>query len=480
LRRSATEDYGKGFGVRSQLSEAVVRCQARRLRRMAAAAPLPTALLATVVVVAPLAFAHVGRALAGELAGAASTADVAAAMVLGPVLAAAVAGAAFASSLPERSSFGGQVAAAPLDAVTAVVAVTLVPLAVLAVVVTPSLVAVSVGLGGGLPGGRSSGLAVAGAVLVALPAGACVAEGTIAFARRRNRRALVVAAGALGWLAAGAALGSAPLGPLAVCASALRGTVPTPVALAVACSACVTLALAWVALASGRPPRTIRGAKRATTLVRCRSGALPIALGSLLLRRGDVRTGSALALAFGTAGAALAALAAAPPPAAFLLGTTTALLGSVLCALAVGGALVAGRWLWAATPRGCGAVARAAVLVSLAGVAAPVALVGVAAGVVSGAPRGSIGAVAGVVVAGASLAVAAGALVPWEAGAADQLTTFAAFAALAVAVSLGVGVSAPRLVAAGAPDPAVLLLVCTSCLAAAAVGMRLRLERMTP
>jgi hypothetical protein len=477
---SATVVCGKGFVVRSPLSDAVVRCQARRLRRTAATGPLPASLLAIAVAVAPIVFVHLGRALAGELAGAAASADVAAAVVLGPVLAAAVAGAAFASSLPERESYGGQIATAPFDATAGVVAVIVVPVVALAVVVVPSLVAASLGLGAGLPGGLTAGLALAGAVLAALPAGACVAEGALALARRRRRRALAVAAGALGWLAAGAALGSAPLGPLAACGTALRGALPAPLALAVSGAVGTGLALAWVALAAGRPPRAGRHARRGRALVRGRSTALPVALASLLARRSDVKAGAALAVAFGAAGAAVAVLAAAPAPAAFLLGTTTALLGSVLCALAIGGALVAGRWLWAATPRGCDAVARSAVLVSLVGSAAPVALVGLGAGLASGAPRGSVGAVAGVVVAGASLAVVAGALVPWQEGAADQLTTFAAFAALALAVSLGVGLSAPRLVSVGVPDAVVLALVCASCVAAAAVATRGRLERRQP
>ena len=45
------------------------------------------------------------------------------------------------------------------------------------------------------------------------------------------------------------------------------------------------------------------------------------------------------AAAFGLAGVALAAAGDAPSPAPFLLGATTALLGSVLCPLVVGGVL---------------------------------------------------------------------------------------------------------------------------------------------
>ena len=342
--------------MRSPLSEAVVRCQARRLRRAVAAAPLPATLLTIAVMVAPIVFVRVGGALAGELAGAVATAGVADAVVLGPVLAAAVAGAAFASSLPGREAFGGQVAVAPFDGTAGIVAVMLVPLSALALVVAPSLMALSLGLGGALPGGYGAGLALAAAVLAAVPAGACVAEGAIGLVRRRYSRCVVVAAGALAWLGAGAVLGSAPLGPLAACGSALRGALPAPVALSAACSTGTALALAWVALAASRPARRDRRPRRALVLVRGRTVAIPAALASTQARRSDVRAGAALAVVFGVAGAAVAVVAAAPPPAAFLLGTTTALLGSVLWALSLGSLLAGGRWLWAGAPRGCSAV----------------------------------------------------------------------------------------------------------------------------
>jgi len=463
--------------VRSPLCEAVVRCQARRLRATVAVAPVPAAMLAAALVLAPLAFVRLGHALAGELADAISTEGVADGMVLGPALAAAVAGAAWAAALPERPSLGHQISVAPFDGVVAVVAVTVAPVCALALVVLPSLGAASLALGGALPGGSGSGLALTGASLAALPAGACAAEGWIASARGGPARTVLVGCAAAAWLAVGATLGAAPLGPLASTGPALRGAVPAWAALSASSATGLALALTWLVLAARRPPARASRVQPTRRLVRGRSGAVTTAVGVILARRSDVRFGAVGAVAFGVAGLAVARIASAPAPAAFLLGTTTALLGSALCALATGGALLAGRWLWARAPRGAATVARPAVLVALVGTSAPVILVGVAAAAAAGATRASAGAVAGVVVAGAALGVVAGSLVPWVPGAGAQLTTLAAFAAIAVGVSLGVGLAAPRLVSAGAPDPLVLAFVCASCLAAAAVVLRDRLER---
>jgi hypothetical protein len=77
---------------------------------------------------------------------------------------------------------------------------------------------------------------------------------------------------------------------------------------------------------------------------------------------------------------------------------------------------------------------------------------------------------------GSSVALAAGAVMPWAgAGIGDQLTTFAAFAVIAIATSLVVGVTAPRLVTLGIPGPVIaVLLACLSIgIATRLVGRRL-------
>ena len=111
------------------------------------------------------------------------------------------------------------------------------------------------------------------------------------------------------------------------------------------------------------------------------------------------------------------------------------------------------------------------------GAAAPVAVVGAAAIVASGADWRTVGVAASLVIVGSALALLAGSLVPLRGtGAGDQLTTFAAFAALAVAASLLTGLTAPRLVALGVPDPLVVGLVTTLAVGGGLAGLRVRLR----
>jgi hypothetical protein len=462
--------------MRSALCDHVARCHARRLSKTVAAAPLPAAIVAILVVLSPLALVRVGGAVGGELADVVGAGGVADALVLGPVLAATVAGAALAVSLPGRSALGQQIAAGPCGRRAAIVAGLLVPMLIGAVTVLPSLVAVCVALARVLPGGELAGVALAVSVVAALPAGAIVAEGALAAARGRRRRLLAIAGGALAWVVTGAALGVAPLGPLASGGAALRGSGSASFALAAACAAAVALALVWVTLAATRPERRTRTARRARRLMT--GGRFPVsaAMAALLTRRDDVRLATTGALAFGAAGVAIAAAAAAPAPTPFLLATTTALLGSILCSLAVCGLLLDGRWLWIGGPGDRRAIGIAACLVGLGGSALPVAVVGTGAIVASGASWSAAGVVATFVIVGSATALLAGAVVPWSSdGVGDQLTSFAAFAAIAIATSLTVGLGAPRLVSLGLPDAAVVVLVCGASMGAAlyALGRRL-------
>jgi hypothetical protein len=462
--------------MRSALCDAVVRCHARRLSKLVATAPLPAALVAVLVVVSPLALVRVGRAVGGELAGVVGTGGVADALVLGPVLAGTVAGAALAVSLPGRSALGQQVAAGPCGGIAAIVAGLLVPAFIGALTVLPSLVAVCVALARELPGGWTSGVALAVATIAAVPAGAIAAEGTLAAARGQRRRPLAIAAGALAWAATGAALGVAALGPVAPVGAALRGSGSAWFALAAACGAAAALALAWAPLAATRPEKRERTARPARRLVRGERFPVPAAVAVLLTRRDDVRLATTAALGFGAAGIAIAAAAAAPAPTPFLLATTTTLLGSTLCSLAVCGVILQGRWLWVGGPGDRRVIALAACLVGLAGSAFPVAVVGTGAMVASGASWSAVGVVAAFVVVGSAAALLAGALVPWSAeGIGDQLTTFAVCAAIAIAMSLIAGLVAPRLVSLGLPPAVVVVLVCSVSMGLAlhALGRRL-------
>ena len=462
--------------MRSALYSAVARCHARRLGKTVATAPLPAAIVAILVVLAPFALVRVGRAVGGELSGVIGTGGVADALVLGPVLAAAVAGAALAVSLPGRSALGQQVAAGPSGGSAVIVAGLLVPVLMGALTVLPSLVAVCVAVGGELPGGRTAGVALAVATVAAVPAGAVLAEGVLAAARRRRRPAIAIAGGAVTWALIGLATGAAPLGPLAPVGAALRGSASAWLALAAVCGALVALALAWVSLAAARPVKRSRTARSARRLVRGKRFAVPAAMAVLLTRRDDVRFATIGALGFGAAGIVIAGAAAAPAPTPFLLATTTALLGSILCSLAMCGVLLHGRWLWMGGPGDRHVIGRAACLIGLAGSALPVAVVGAGAMVSTGAPWGAVGVVAGIVIVGSATALVAGALVPWSSeGVGDQLTTFAVLAALAIATFVTVGVVAPRLVSFGLPDMVVVAVVCGTSMGAAlhALGRRL-------
>ena len=92
--------------MRSTLCEAVARCHLRRLRGIAASAPLPAAVMALVIAAAPFVLFRLGGAVGAEVADSVATAGVAEGLVLGPLLAAAVAGATLAVAAPARSALG--------------------------------------------------------------------------------------------------------------------------------------------------------------------------------------------------------------------------------------------------------------------------------------------------------------------------------------------------------------------------------------
>lgn len=461
--------------MRFGLCSAMARCHVRRLRRAAAGAPVPAALVTILVALAPLALWRVGRAVGTELAGVVNAGGVVDALVLGPLLAAAVAGAALAVSLPTRSALGAQVAASPGGEIAAFAAGLLVPALMSALIVLPSLATVCIALALQFPGGGVAGVALGVATVAAVPAGAILAEGVLAAARGRRRILLASAAGAVVWAAVGAMLGAA--GPLAPVGAALRGQGSEWGALALAAAAALVLDLIWVALAAGRPegrPRRARPGRRLGPREWC---PMPVAVAAVVTRRGDVRLAALSALGFGAAGVAIAVAASAPAPAPFLLATTTALLGSMVCALSVCGVLVGGRWLWLGASTDKGAIVAAACCVGVVGSALPVGLVGVGAMLASDFSSSAAGVVAAVVVVGSALALIAGALVPWSGGGlGDQLSSFAAFAAIAIVASLLVGLVVPRLTSLGLPDPLAVVLVCGASIGAALAAVRRRLD----
>ncbi len=448
--------------MRFALSRSAGRCQVRRLAGVLGAAPIPAAVVGALLALAPLALARVGRTMGSELGSAALTHRFAVALVLGPALAAAVAGAVLALSLSGRAALGEQIAASPCGEVSAVVAPLLFPGIAVTVVVLPSLVALCVELVRALHGGTVSGLALAAAIVAAVPLGAAAAESAVRLVRRAEAWALVGSA-CLGaaWLACGAALGAAPAGPLGVVASGLDRSLPGSIGLAVSGVTAVCAGALWLALAASRPaPRTLRRSRPVSS----RHGSrhpVAVAVVLLLVRRDDVRIGASATVGFGVLGLVGATVADAPAPSPFLLASTTALLGSILGSLAVCGALLPGCWLWRGGGQGLTRLGGLAALAGLSLTAVPVAAIGTGAWLVSGTSWSAAGAVGVLVVAGSACGLAAGAVVPWRRETlGDQVATFAAFAALAVAASITVGVVAPRLVALGVPGFVVGSLVC--------------------
>lgn len=466
----------------SGLSRAVGRCQARRLWATAAAAPLPAAVAVLLVVLAPIGLVRLGRTVGRDLADAIGAAGVADALLLGPMLAAAVAGAAVAASLPGRSALGQQVGTAPVGRVHVVVAGALVPAALGAVVMLPSLIALCVGVGLELPGGSPAGLALAVAVLAGLPVGAIAAECAFAIASGHGhaRRSLVAAAPALLWIVPGLAFGTPRSGPFALVVASVRGSGSPWVAFAVAAAVGTLLFLAWIALAANRPEQRQRRTASRRSLVPRGRAALPGAVAALLGRRADLRLATAGALGFGIAGTAVAVLAAAPPPTPFLLASTTALLGSIVSSLAVCGVLLRGRWLWIGSPCRVASVVTRACVIGTTGTVVPVVAIGLGAALVAGASRNAVGVLSVLVAVGVGVGLTAGALVPWSGGGlGDQLSSFTGLAVVAIATAFSVGLVAPRLVALGLPGPGVALLVGVSSLAIgrAAITRRLREAR---
>ena len=460
----------------SPLFDAVARCHVRRLRGLAATAPLPAAVVAVLVLAAPIALIRIGRIVGGELAAAVGAESVQEAVVLGPVLAAAMAGAALALSLPGAAALGQQIGASPCGRHAPLLAGLVVPAAVGALAVLPSLLASCVSLASAFPGGPVAGAALAVATIAAVPAGAVAAEGWLAVIRGMRRRALAILGGVVAWAAAGFASGSVPLGPLAPVATALGGTTSPWLAFAFAFAVSLALGLTWVATAATRAEPRARASRPPRRLVPGGHVPVPAAVAALVTRRSDVRLAAVGAVGFGIAGTVIGSLGSSPEPGGFLLATTTALLGATVCSLVVGGALADGGWLWDAAPVARRLTVASGVGVGLAGSALPVVLVGIGATAFAGADWPAVGVVAALVITGSAAALAAGAAVPWRGkGVGDQMATFAAFAAIALAGSLPVGLIAPRLVALGLPDAVVAGVVCAAFVGAAGFTLGRRL-----
>ena len=307
------------------------------------------------------------------------------------------------SRAPARSALGHQIAAGPCGRAVAVVALPLVPALAGALVVLPSLVAVCVGLARALPGGVARGPCARGG-------NARRRSGRRGRRRGRDRCRRAAASPRARDRRRGRSW--AALGLVARCRAARaararhdrRSAARAPPGSPSACRLArdrARLSPGSALAAAAREPRSRASGRRGA-----RPGGrlpAPVAAAALLARRSDLRLRRSGRSRFGLAGVALAAAAAAPSPAPFLLGTTTALLGSLLCPLVVGGALA--RWPLALAERARrprASLVRAAALAGFAAAALPVAVVGAAAAVVSGAHPGIVGIVAALVVVGSA------------------------------------------------------------------------------
>ena len=361
--------------MRSTLCEAVARCHLRRLRGIAASAPLPAAVMALVIAAAPFVLFRLGGAVGAEVADSIGDGG----RRRGPRARAAARGRRCrARRLRSRRRRDRRSGTRSLPALPAAV------VAVIALVLRS----------GGCRIGRRG--AVARCRLRRPCRRASVRHGAGSRARRRDARcrsgrgcrrrrsarsrprAAPPRAGCSGRRAGLACRGArsriCPARAACGRAAALRDAGSPWVALGVSCAVGIALAAGWVLLAATRPaPRSRR---RAVGRSARRRLPAPIAAVVLLARRGDLRLATVGATLFGLTGAALAAATDAPPPAPFLLGTTTALLGSLLCPLVVGGTLDDGRWLWRGAPVRSGAIARSFALSGTAAAAVPVAVVG--------------------------------------------------------------------------------------------------------
>ena len=210
---------------------------------------------------------------------------------------------------PGRSALGHQIAAGPCSGRVAVVAGLIVPAAVGSVAVLPSLLAACVALARELPGGPVAGLALAAAIVAAVPAGAVVAEGGVAAARGQRRRPLAIAAERSHGLRRRRPRVRRPPGPLARSQRRFAARVRPG-------SRSLSLP-AWPLCSRSRgsrlpPPGGAAGSEPGRVGRFVRAGRLPVptALAVLLARRSEVRLATAGAVGFGAAGIAIATAAA--------------------------------------------------------------------------------------------------------------------------------------------------------------------------
>jgi hypothetical protein len=397
----------------------------------------------------PLVLYRASGVVAVELGPALAELEVARAAVAGAALPCVAAGFALAASAGVRSPWGQEIACAPVGVADRVVAVLVVPVAVLGLLAAPTALAVSLPLARAAPGGTAAVpvvlLALAGVVL-------CAGAGAAAL-RTACSREETAARGGLALLASGLATGT--IAPLEPAARAVAGTTGAGWSLAVSASTAAAGLGAW-ALLGGRatPPQEGRGRSRPISQ-RPVQAVVEIAV-AMLLRRRDLRSAAIGAFVIAGAGLAVASLEKAPPPAGAMLAAAGALVALAPVGLAVGGATLDGRVVWRTSPRSAVETAFGWSVASL------VVMTGAIAGVVALAigaralPPEDIARVIATCLGGWACALAAGALVPWRrVGVAEQAISLGVFGLVAAGASLMAGRAGPTLTSQGVPPTVV-------------------------
>lgn len=415
------------------LFDAVLRCLVRRGRSFALRAPLPAAVIAAVLVLAPLALARATSAVARTSSAALADPVATRIVALALLVPAAAAGAAASRLVPAAERLGAAVVAAPVRRGVAALAAAL-PTLLAAVAFAPLAASVAVPFALASPGGLPAAVALGAGVGAAVAVGAAAAQ-LADRARRGDARALLAV---LGLASASIGLGAVVVGdPAARLASVLAGRRSAGAATLDAVAVLLAATFVWGLALRLRPDGVDRrgpGGRRRVAAPLDRLPVLSLAL-LILLRRAEPRGAVVAGALIGLGGALLGRVVGLEPDAAVLLGLTSVLASAAVAPLAVGGAATSVRWVLGVAPvdrtRAATAWLVAAAAVTTLSLV-PLACLAAAEGVLT---RRSLGAFALGIVLSTGCGVLAGSVAVWRPGAVgDQTLALGLLAVVAAAV----------------------------------------------
>jgi hypothetical protein len=458
--------------VRWKLSNAVLRCSARRMRGAIVREPFAAAVAVALLLALPALGLLLGRQVAPLIAAAATNTALAnafAASVVGPAL---LLGVGLGALAPADRLLGPQLTAAPVTPLTRFTTLTVVPLAVLSTPLAAPAVAWALAATDRAAAGRWLAPTLVTAFASALLLGAALSASVTAAVRRP--RLVPLAPGIVGlWLATGAWAGEPFLGPGAQLARAVPSGATTAAESAVVCLALAALALAtWAGAAALAPQaRPARGHVRLSPrLPRRPRIAFGIAVNVRLARHAQIRRHVAFATMFalgttltirlvgvGEAGtsylplAAALVAAAAVPPAAFALASDAP-------------------WLLRAAPVRAAAAARATACAAVLAAAVTIVVVVAAASPVASLEAAAWPLAETSAAAVLAAAVAGGSLVPWRPDrVAEQIASYVVVGTIAAALSYGLALGAAEAAVLGVPE-AVFAAVAANVAVVASIG----------